>query len=39
MMKEADKPPFSKHRAYYVVLKLAVLAAAIYVAVRLFAGV
>ena len=36
-MKEADKPPFAGHRAYYIAIKLAVLAAAIYVAVRYFA--
>ena len=37
-MKEADKPPFAGHRTYYVVLKLLVLAAAIYVAVRYLAS-
>lgn len=25
-MKEADKPPFAGHRAYYIAIKLAVLA-------------
>jgi hypothetical protein len=33
-MKEADKPPFAAHRAYYIAIKLAVLAAALYIAVR-----
>ena len=33
-MKETDKPPFAGHRTYYIAIKLAVLAAALYVAVR-----
>lgn len=33
-MKEADKPPFAGHRAYYIAIKLAVLAAGLYIAVR-----
>lgn len=38
-MKEADKPPFARHRAYYVALKILVLAIAAFVAYRyLFGG-
>jgi hypothetical protein len=37
-MKESDKPPFAGHRAYYVAIKLAVLVAAVYIAVRYIAG-
>ncbi len=37
-MKETDKPPFAGHRAYYLVLKLAVLAAALVIAVRYLVG-
>lgn len=37
-MKETDKPPFAGHRAYYVAIKIAVLAAAVYIAVRYVAG-
>jgi hypothetical protein len=37
-MKETDKPPFASHRLYYIALKLVVLAAAVYVAVRYFSS-
>ncbi len=37
-MKETDKPPFAGHRAYYIAIKLAVLAAAAYLAFRYLAG-
>jgi hypothetical protein len=36
-MKEADKPPFAGHRTYYLVLKIAVLIVAVYIALRYFA--
>lgn len=37
-MKEADKPPFAGHRAYYVVLKIVVLVIAAVIAWRYLYG-
>ena len=39
MSNDADKPPFAPHRKYYLALKIVVLAAAILIAVKYFAGV
>jgi hypothetical protein len=36
MTNESGKPPFPKHRRYYVFIKIAVLLIAAYVALRLF---
>jgi len=32
------EPPFARHRTYYMILKLAVLAAAVLLAVKLLGG-
>jgi hypothetical protein len=37
-MKEVDKPSFAGHRAYYIAIKLAVLAAAAYIAFSYLSG-
>jgi|LNFM01.1.fsa_nt_gb hypothetical protein len=37
-MKEADKPPFAGHRAYYIAIKLAVLAVGLYAAFVYLSG-
>jgi hypothetical protein len=34
MSEQPDRPPFDKHRHYYLVLKVVVLLAALYLAVR-----
>ena len=37
MTEHPERPPFERHRYYYLALKVAVLLAAIYVAVRYLA--
>ena len=39
MTDHPETPPFQKHRIYYIVLKLALLAAALFLALRFFGKV
>lgn len=39
MSDDAGKPPFARHGRYYLALKIVVLAAAILVAIKYFAGI
>lgn len=39
MIDSSEKPPFTAHRRYYLVLKLVVLAAAVLLALHYFASI